>query len=338
MKHVVHLVIILAIGSNWAYSQCSVSNGTDYTLTGYFSPTGVITCEGGNLKFEVSYHITVSGSNIPSQPAYYYQANLICGSTTFSSPNLTLVSNTSTSVNGTYTTTGNYIAGSSCATTGTVGSDTPSSLGCINSNSINWVGNGPNSLNINTNCPSVDIALPVTLQTFEGVHKNGINKLNWSIANEVDFSHFLLERSYNAVGFEGISAPIFNATNNLFQFNDSQVKIENAKTYYRLKMVDYSGLYTYSQIIAVENFDPETVWSLSPNPSSEKQSIKWDKSTFQAKSIHVYDVKGIQIFTENLVSDTEFFQLNLPVKNTSSYIVVISDRYNRQLSKRIILN
>jgi hypothetical protein len=72
--------------------------------------------------------------------------------------------------------------------------------------------------------------------------------LKWSTASETNNSHFIIEKSFDAINFFEIGnvAGAGNSSTTLYySFTDNNV---NGFAYYRLKQVDFNGTYSYSNI------------------------------------------------------------------------------------------
>ncbi len=102
-------------------------------------------------------------------------------------------------------------------------------------------------------------SLPVTFLFFKGENKgNKYSHLTWETAIEIKNSGFVIERSLDAVDFNYIDWVDGNGNStvlNSYHFDD--FNIEPGKTYYyRLKQVDYDGIFEYSNLISI-NFSDE---------------------------------------------------------------------------------
>jgi Secretion system C-terminal sorting domain len=94
--------------------------------------------------------------------------------------------------------------------------------------------------------------LPLTLLDFSLKNtKKGI-QLNWKTSHEINFSHFEIERSEDAKKFEKIGEKTGNASEN-YEFLDSTPPPVAGGLYYRLKMLDFDGKYTYSKVLSIKN-------------------------------------------------------------------------------------
>ncbi len=110
--------------------------------------------------------------------------------------------------------------------------------------------------------------LPVQLKSFTATKKDNNVILNWTAANEINLSGYEVEKSKDGRNFEAIH--FVKATKNIaYNFIDNNV---NATTYYRLKMMDNNGKFTYSNIVIVNNKN-EVSANIYPNPAKNEVVI-----------------------------------------------------------------
>ncbi|MEM9917605.1 MAG: FG-GAP-like repeat-containing protein [Bacteroidota bacterium] len=97
--------------------------------------------------------------------------------------------------------------------------------------------------------PLTLVFLPVELFSFAFEVVGCEVQLNWATESEVNFSHFLLERSDNGNDFKTLER--IDASGGVEQIGAYHYydKNANGRNYYRLKMVDLDGSYEYSSIV-----------------------------------------------------------------------------------------
>ena len=88
--------------------------------------------------------------------------------------------------------------------------------------------------------------LPIYLASFTGERSGNFNQLYWVTEQEINSSHFEIERSLNAIDFYRIGTEPANVTNP-YEFLDEAPLIGD--NYYRLKMIDRDSQYSYSKVI-----------------------------------------------------------------------------------------
>jgi len=123
-------------------------------------------------------------------------------------------------------------------------------------------------------------SLPVELVKFDATaQKDGV-LLEWETAQELNTSHFVLERSANGVDFEEIGeVQAQGNSNNSLSYNYLDAEVNSYREglfYYRLKSVDLDKSYQYSKVKQVSWDGGATAfeWSSAyPNPFSTNLSI-----------------------------------------------------------------
>ncbi|MFY7963915.1 MAG: hypothetical protein ACOVO1_03370 [Chitinophagaceae bacterium] len=92
--------------------------------------------------------------------------------------------------------------------------------------------------------PSV---LPLTLSSFFASLQNNVTHLSWQTEQEINTSYFSVEYSNNATEYKSIA--IINASgnsNSLKNYSANHTINIEPNHYYRLKMIDKDGKFTYS--------------------------------------------------------------------------------------------
>lgn len=111
---------------------------------------------------------------------------------------------------------------------------------------LNWGG---------TSTLDCSVVLPIELSDFFAERKEGHNLITWITQSEVNNSHFELERSTDGLAFERIAvlSGLGNSTlEAIYEYKDQNF-INREINYYRLKQVDFDGVFEYFDIISVDN-------------------------------------------------------------------------------------
>ena len=118
---------------------------------------------------------------------------------------------------------------------------------------------------------TANITLPLELVYFRGSLQNNNTLLQWETENELNTSHFGVERSIDGRNFDGIgtvAAIGASAGANKYSYTDYDVNsLATSVIYYRLKMVDADGQYKYSNVVTIYLADVARM-TLSPNPTT----------------------------------------------------------------------
>ncbi|NUQ25856.1 MAG: hypothetical protein HUU34_18050 [Saprospiraceae bacterium] len=110
--------------------------------------------------------------------------------------------------------------------------------------------------------------LPIELINFNATPTGNHVLLEWSTATETDNDFFVIEKTKDGVNFEEV-AKIDGAGNSSFILK-YQTLDENpypGKSYYRLQQVDFSGHFSYSDLVQVSFESNGFNWNLFPNPT-----------------------------------------------------------------------
>ena len=124
-----------------------------------------------------------------------------------------------------------------------------------------------------------NVSLPLNLLTFTGtLQSNNTTALKWKTTNEINTSHFFIERSTDAQYFDQIGRVAANgnaATESNYNYNDLDVEnLQSQYVFYRLKMYDNNGTYKYSNVIKVTMPTIQSEITVSPNPAVTEANSK----------------------------------------------------------------
>ena len=133
--------------------------------------------------------------------------------------------------------------------------------------------------------------LPVTLLDFYGRYYDNRVTLGWSTESEINTKHFTVERSFDHISFH----PLINITASANTHNKKDYRyIDNASLkgiiYYRLKMVDDDGRFTYSKTIAIATPVSNAI-AVFPNPVKDLLFIRM-AGVYAPTEVIICDAKG----------------------------------------------
>ena len=149
--------------------------------------------------------------------------------------------------------------------------------------------------------------LPIELVSFNcnNINRN-TNGLSWITASESNNDYFAIERSSDGLNFEviGKQKGAGNSVTRLeYAFNDQNPY--KGISYYRLKQVDFSGKFSYSEICSVTNNGDGGV-SFYPNPVKNNLTIDYMFSEKpKSNTISVSDVTGKLVYVNSTFTDSK---------------------------------
>ncbi|MFM6925907.1 MAG: T9SS type A sorting domain-containing protein [Ferruginibacter sp.] len=143
--------------------------------------------------------------------------------------------------------------------------------------------------------------LPLTLIQFKGKKQaNGI-LLDWNTANETGVNRFEIERSANGSAFERLGK-VMAAGNGSSAYAFTDNKPLDAMNYYRLKMIDQDGRYTYSNTIVFMGSRSKAMVlnSIRPNPFNDEINLLLVLQQAQPVTVQLVDLTGRVVATRSL--------------------------------------
>ncbi len=168
-------------------------------------------------------------------------------------------------------------------------------------------------------------SLPVTLVNFKLNRSNSNVVLNWQTQSEINFSHFELERSNNAQTFYPIATinGLDKANGSAYSYTD--VSNTASASYYRLKIVDKDGSFTYSNVLTdvFNNADmPLMIYPTVSNGTAVKAVFT---PVVKAAQLKVLDVNGRLMVTYNLQSGATNQSIETSSLNKGIYFIVLQN-------------
>jgi hypothetical protein len=163
--------------------------------------------------------------------------------------------------------------------------------------------------------------LPLTLVSFTGQRQGENVLLNWTTSHEVNVNRFELQRSTLTGGFETI-ATIRPAGSNSYSYTD--VAVPNSAYFYRLKMIDMDGAFTYSRTLDINGDNSALGMTLYPNPARGSVTVQYPASDRPAR-IQLSDKTGRILRSVIPVSGSTVLLLSLDGLATGIYQVQWSD-------------
>jgi hypothetical protein len=171
--------------------------------------------------------------------------------------------------------------------------------------------------------------LPLHLLSFTGIKKTGYNQLLWHTTREEQTHHFVLERSIDGLLFGSIATIAAAGTgNNSYQYND-EGNFGN-RCFYRLKIIDHNGSYTYSKTVVLAHSSENEV-SIYPNPVINTVNIISGSSLRHSEAMLI-DAAGRAVLKFRFNNAIE--KLNLTGLVPGTYMLVTKNNTTYKLIKQ----
>ena len=150
-----------------------------------------------------------------------------------------------------------------------------------------------------------DVPLPVKWLSFTAQRENNNGVLNWSVTNEMNTSHFEVERSENGRNFTSIgrinSIGGTSSQINRYEFTDPNIT-SRAKPifHYRIRQVDKDQKKNYSVIKSLRIDQKATLVTMFPNPANSKTVLTLDLPFNERVLISIIDSRGRVVRTQHV--------------------------------------
>ncbi len=186
--------------------------------------------------------------------------------------------------------------------------------------------------------------LPVTLLDFSATYVSSNNvKVAWTTSEEINAAYYEVERSSDGTNFIGVAQVDASSSldpTHFYSVNDQLYNINGNIVYYRLRIVDNDGKYTYSKIIPVKLDQPETSFSVYPNPVDNYAILNLFTDKPDNGMLRLIDNSGRQILTKSITvtngnNSIMVDQLgNLPRGIYIIQVMVNNNLYNQKIIKK----
>ncbi|MBY0427372.1 MAG: T9SS type A sorting domain-containing protein, partial [Cytophagales bacterium] len=145
---------------------------------------------------------------------------------------------------------------------------------------------------VTQSCPA-----PISLIDFGGTRTPKGNKITWTTISEEDNDRFELEKSYDGQSFTTI-ATIKGAMNSSEKRNYEWLDADygSSNIYYRLKHVDVSGVYSYSQTILLKSTLSLSHFNVYPVPSSGELVVQLQSEDKISPNLQIINQMGVVVF------------------------------------------
>ena len=165
--------------------------------------------------------------------------------------------------------------------------------------------------------------VPLKLISFNGFYNGRNTQLNWSTSNELNFSHFEIERSADGRNFAAISSVTAKGSTSLNTYTFTDLPLNSGAVYYRLKLVDNDGQYRYSSIVSLNTRLKAGVF-VYPNPASASITVSHGLLS-DAAVINVYTMSGSLIKATNIAKGAVQSAVDISGLLAGNYQIVVMD-------------
>lgn len=166
-------------------------------------------------------------------------------------------------------------------------------------------------------------ALPVTIIDFTAQKNNDEILLKWYATYETSFKQYEIERSENGSTFDKVGT-VEGRNLASYAFTDKDLPGGNI-VYYRLKMLDIDGKFSYSKIVSVRLNGSFSNAFLYPNPAVTNLTIKLQTPLTGHSELTVLDLSGRVLLQQKAAQGQLTIPVNIQSLPPGRYFIKISN-------------
>ncbi|HEX5153925.1 MAG TPA: T9SS type A sorting domain-containing protein [Parafilimonas sp.] len=168
---------------------------------------------------------------------------------------------------------------------------------------------------------NTSVVLPLHLISFKGSAQTGYNELQWQTAGEINTKSFEIERSNDSKNFSKIATVASRGTgNNSYTIHDNITY--NGNMFYRLKMIDQDGKFSYSGIISIISTQAGKI-IVYPNPATNVINMHVGNAGILKTQAGIFDAKGRLV--QNVPINNDQQQINIQSLAKGVYVIRFAD-------------
>ena len=174
--------------------------------------------------------------------------------------------------------------------------------------------------------------LPLSLLKFDlNINTNKQVLLGWKTTNEVNTKGFLIEKSFDGELFQTIATVKAIGKDekniNVYSFTDFQSYQNvnfNSTAYYRLKIIDYDGMLSYSNVLSSKQEDSKLSFKVLTNPAHNDLTIVHENS-IKDLEIKIYSVDAKLLLEKKGEKNGVIYVINISSLKSGNYIITFGN-------------
>ena len=178
--------------------------------------------------------------------------------------------------------------------------------------------------------------LPVDLISFDAKIENKNVLLNWTVINEENLALYDVERSRNGLSYSSVATVLPTSVGGSKLYSTIDKSPLTGTSYYRLKMFDKNGSFTYSKIISISI---QADINIYPNPTEDGIIFMDFDSEIEEVLVVLQDVLGKVVYQKIIVNKgrNELELLDHGHKLESGIYLIVASNDHMLANKKIIV-
>lgn len=178
----------------------------------------------------------------------------------------------------------------------------------------------------------IGLILPIELTYFDAESNNDRIDFTWQTASEEDNDYFTIEGSSDGAGWHSMHEVSGAGTTQEVQDYSYSSSNPNRFEYFRLKQTDFSGMFSYSDVVAVPLEIKEL--RIYPNPSNGRE-LRIDFESDHTGSLQIIRYDGRIVYEQELYGSKQLILNNLNLESGACIVQV--QRTNELIKKRLVI-
>ncbi|MBL1278784.1 MAG: endonuclease [Fluviicola sp.] len=176
------------------------------------------------------------------------------------------------------------------------------------------------------------VVLPIELMSFEATPRRNSVHLDWVTASENNNDYFVVERSTDLKNWEEVVTED-GAGNSISTIQYSAIDYSPipGQSFYRLKQVDFDGVYSYSDLRSV-HFDNEGTLEFFPNPVNDVLTIRG--SIESIGEVKIFDLVGRNLTSQVMIDYLDDEVIVRMSGLSADVYLVVTDKGTKKIVKR----
>ena len=173
--------------------------------------------------------------------------------------------------------------------------------------------------------------LAVSLQSFNGAIVNSTAKLNWTSASEINAKQFVVEASSDKKNFASVGTVAAKNVKGLNSY-EFETAAPATTTYYRLKMVDKNGAFSYSPVLVLNASVSAKKLTVFPNPAVNTITLSHTQA-LEGASVKILNAAGKTVSVSNLQTGATQTTVDVSKLTKGTYIVSVENNGQKVVSQ-----
>jgi hypothetical protein len=147
-----------------------------------------------------------------------------------------------------------------------------------------------------------NVVLPTRFTIFNANNNNAAVNLQWSVENDNTVDHYEIERSEDGIDFtkiQSVPGSGSSAGNRSYQLTDNITDVTAEIIFYRIKMYDKDGSFTYSKIVSVKVTGFNSAFRMYPNPVKNNLFLNIRHNANSKVRISIINTEGQKVLRQN---------------------------------------